>query len=330
MSSMHMQSFFNDSWLNVLQSHSVTVITYHREYPHILIQRMHEYLIKNEHNPVILDMHVWDVSNKELLHTMFLGQKQTIIFSVSSDSIAGARLQFFNDTLQTYRGPNTILFVVPQSLEPAAMHARTSDILSIALPEYVDIAQYVSLLEWFCVSMNDRVLNGMRFLFAGNATMPFDQALLLTMYIPLITDYKIFCEQWLPQLNSGEQSLFVLSTSFFQKNTKLFFAQWVQYEHQYEQSFWISFWFDQIWRACLYTHAMHAQKQNDAKIARAKLPFSFINRDWKQYTASELMAMCDWLYAADYKIKNGLGTVPWDLFFTLVFNQKFAKLIPAK
>lgn len=323
MPSANLQSFFNDSWILTAQSHPVTVITYHREYPHILVQRMHEYLAAAECNTLMIDMHTWDISNKELLYTMFLGQQQTIVLHVANDGLTGARLQFLNDIIQTYRGPNTLLCIIPQALELSALSAHPEHALFVALPEHIDIATYVALLEWFNIKITDRMLHGMSNFFVDSMTLGFDHALLLTMYIPLITDYKIFCEQWLPLLSTTEQSLFVLSTAFFQKNTKLFFAQWTQYERQYEQSFWVSFWFDQLWRASLYVHAMHAQKHNDAKIARAKLPFSFINRDWKQYTSSELIVMCDWLYAADYKIKNGLGAVPWDLFFAMVFNKGF-------
>ena len=67
-------------------------------------------------------------------------------------------------------------------------------------------------------------------------------------------------------------------------------------------------------------------KKNDrvgAKKISYRLPFSFLNRDWRKFSLEELKGAHSFLYTLDYKLKNNCEPGYLDLFYMKLFNQKF-------
>lgn len=134
-----------------------------------------------------------------------------------------------------------------------------------------------------------------------------------------------FFSSWFDTLIEPTSSLFLMAQHFFGKKPKAFFAQWSLVAEQYNEQFWVMFWFDQLWRASLYCFLMRQKQQAQAKKAQYKLPFSFINRDWSLYAVSELNAALQFLYDIDFRLKNGGNAVAFEHFYCMFFGNRFKK-----
>jgi len=91
----------------------------------------------------------------------------------------------------------------------------------------------------------------------------------------------------------------------------------------YLPPFWANFWADQIWRAYVFCDLMKQKKYAEAKKAQYKLPFSFVNRDWSSYSATELRNAHHFLSNLDFKLKNGASEIGLEYFYLQFFNSKF-------
>jgi hypothetical protein len=119
------------------------------------------------------------------------------------------------------------------------------------------------------------------------------------------------------------QSMFNLSTYLFQKNGDKFFELWKRIAESYSAPFWVAFWSEQLWRASMFVTLNKQRKYNDARKIAFRLPFSFINRDWHNYSADELAAAHDFIYRLDGRLKNGGSDIGLDLFYAQFLSNQF-------
>jgi hypothetical protein len=120
-----------------------------------------------------------------------------------------------------------------------------------------------------------------------------------------------------------ELSLFTLSQYFFARDGMRFFKQWSILKDQYAAPFWISFWSEQLWRASSFIELSEQHNFAEAKRISFKLPFSFIQRDWKNVTVQELKRAHDVLYHCDCAIKNGGDPNVLELFYTDYLQRQY-------
>jgi hypothetical protein len=149
--------------------------------------------------------------------------------------------------------------------------------------------------------------------------MSVDAACLLIRYGMLLgSSVDQFLSQWLPQLISPEQSLFIVSQLLFAKDAKAFFHYWTSIKSEYPDIFWTVYFSEQMWRAAQFVEA--ATKKSDVKALSFRLPFSFIKKDWQKTSVLELSKAHQALYEVDHALKNGHGTYSLDLFCLQFLN----------
>ena len=110
----------------------------------------------------------------------------------------------------------------------------------------------------------------------------------------------------LDRIVAPDYSLFMLSTFFFGKKKKSFFALWLGVKDLYPEAFWTSYWSEQIFRA--YGYSQYAKRQDFTKAKKIgyRLPFSFIQKDWRSVEQSALVKAHQSIYSADWHAKNSL------------------------
>lgn len=249
------------------------------------------------------------------LETSFLGQQSVYWLRNLSDESAQETRSWIG-YLQEYAGPHTILFFAPESLLPSKHSFHT-----ISVPDAVDAPLFELLLTIIATMSEHNAHNFAKKAIARYRTISLDQAYLIAHYVQLSgRSINEFIHEWLDKLLVADASLFALSTAFFAHNTQNFFLLWSQLEHLYSPQFWVSFWSEQLWRAYWFVRFMEAGDNLEAKKISYRLPFSFMQKDWRRYDAEQLKKFHAQIYAADFQLKNNSGSFSLDVMYGNFFG----------
>lgn len=153
-----------------------------------------------------------------------------------------------------------------------------------------------------------------------------DDACRLIRYTAVLGDASVeeWLNMWEERLFPGEQSLFKLSQYFFARDRVLFMKLWEKISRDYPPEFWIVYWSEQLWQA----HMVVASMQNKVKPPMTnRLPFSFLQRDWRKCELRELVVAHTALYNTDFSLKNGIAaSYAIELFVFKFINDGFVRL----
>jgi hypothetical protein len=254
------------------------------------------------------------------LQTSFLGQS-IVYFLKNFDELGEKEKQHWFSLLQHYQGPNCIMVYVSDVLtkqqDPHAI---------IILDPLIDQKNFLQLLHFFDAAFAINKKELVTFLFAQSPALPLDTACLLMHYIRVLgNSAAYFIKHWFSKIVIPEKSLFTLSTYFFAKQQKSFFQLWKEAHIDYSDQFWIAYWSEQLWRAYHYIELSEGKQVAQAKKISSRLPFSFMQRDWKKYKLDELQAAHSYIYELDYALKNGGSSYGLDLFYAKFFTKEFGK-----
>ena len=122
-------------------------------------------------------------------------------------------------------------------------------------------------------------------------------------------------QTWFEKIVVPEESLFSLAQFFFARKKDAFFKVWLNLKDEYNGAFWTTFWSEQLWKAY---HVVSLRKEGNfaaAKQMESRLPFSFLQKDWKTFDAKELSHAHDFLYSIDHRLKNGLSDNGLEIFY---------------
>lgn len=288
-----------------------------KEYPVLFFATLLERLRKN-HIPTPKTLLFPDKDFAALqaqLSTTFLGQ-QDLLWCGNVSGIDLSTKKKFLLFLQSYQGPHSLLAFVTSKDLPSGFDKQSvvnlDDPLSVAEREQL-ITLLFDHLQWQQVHELTK---------ESYKTMSLDMLVLLARYrLVLGKNSQLFMQQWFEKLLAPDESLFTLTQWFFARKPQHFFRTWHSIKDNYVPVFWTMFWSEQLWRA---HYALLLRKENklaEAKQMAYRLPFSFLQRDWKNVSESELQQAHDFLYAADFNIKNGAS----DLFLEVFFNNFFSK-----
>ena len=251
---------------------------------------------------------------KSKLNVSFLGQKAYYwISNISAMSASDKR--YWLSYLKEYNGPNSVLFFV-----------QTQDNCFDGYIDLDDILDQKKLIHVISFLYPKRFVNANSLILK---TLPYlkkyslDNVILLAYYgMFLGGKTKEFISDWLLKIIPQSSSLFTLSQNLFAKKRQAFIKQMAILLHIWPPLFWVSFWSEQLWRASMYVNLMNKKQFAEAKKISYKLPFSFINYDWKRYSFEELKKAHQLLYAIDYDIKNGGQEYAIDVFyFKFLLNE---------
>ncbi|HZW60794.1 MAG TPA: hypothetical protein VFF04_01080 [Candidatus Babeliales bacterium] len=251
------------------------------------------------------------------LEMSFLGSR-TIFWLRGLDELDDKNRKKLFSYLSTYAGPNAIILSVEE------VPAQWLHTLVIEVPEKVDKKLFNELIELQHKGIARKYKSIINALFASVETITLDDAYSLLRYLQVVgNSQEQFIHQWLSSLVVPEQSLFTLSQHFFAKEPDKFFPLWATIEKNYADIFWINFWSEQLWRACMAVRFMKENQFAQAKAVSYRLPFSFTQRDWKKVSAHELQRAHSYIYQLDYSLKNGGSIGSLEVFYTHFFLSRF-------
>lgn len=253
-------------------------------------------------------------SIKARLESTFLGSVSTYRLG-GLHELSKPALQQWLQYITAYQGPNKIIFVVPQDIaEPYKKQA--SSILFVDIPLHLNKASFTSLFSRFVHNPSLTEKRYIEQLYARTDKIPLETACLLLYYVPVIgSDAQEFFAKWVDKLLVPEASLFLLSGHLLAGQTTQFLKMWSSMKDQYPEQFWLSYWSEQIWRALFYCRAMQERDIAGAKKIGYRLPFSFLQKDYRTCDIKLLQAAHSQLYDLDVRLKNGAGLLGLDLFF---------------
>ena len=284
----------------VLPPGRIFAFTAQKEYPLLFTQVCIGWLKKLCHLEIfIIDVQTHTLDQiKSIVSISFLGtQKQYWISGVYSLDIKKRKkwLEFF----QNYSGPH-ILFI-----------SQVNDDLGCAtlvdLSGQFYIHQATDMLRLLTGLEHSKINYFLSFVYKHVPMISIDQICLFVYYVQVIGKDKSFFETLLPQIIGSKSSLFLLSQYLFSKQPDKFFLEWKKLASHYSPAFWTSFWSEQFWSASLYVHYMRRKEHAEAKLAAGRLPFSFLNQDWRLYSVTELQNAHNGIYALDVQFKSGVG-----------------------
>ena len=217
--------------------------------------------------------------------------------------------------LQSYCGPHTVYFYSDLFESKNEQHIIVELLETVLSDKLKEIAEHV--LDGQQRAVLDLLLTAQSY--------QLESAFLLLSYVeimskPMIAEFK---KTWFNKLISPESSLFTLSSLFFARNEKQFFAQWLTIRDEYVPAFWITFWSEQLFRSSSFIGLMRAGNTAHAKKIAFRLPFTFLKKEWQHYKQAELTRAHDFLYHIDCSLKNGGEPFSLDLFYLKFFLREF-------
>lgn len=250
------------------------------------------------------------------LQTSFLGMQRMFWFG-SSSSLESSASKEWARFLDNYSGPNTVLFYREENQSKA--HA-----LELALPQQVDKKMFQAIVSLTGLPAHSGVEEFSKTLFERVQSVSLEHACLLAQYAGLMgAKNSDFFDDWFDRIAVADSSLFTLSQYFFAQDAKSFFVFWAKIHSVYGEPFWITYFSEQLFRAHAFVTYMRQGNRAQAQRVSYKLPFSFMQRDWKKYQPEMLKRAHDELYHLDYQFKNGGTPYALDLFYSRFFENKY-------
>lgn len=278
-------------------------IFYAKTYPLIFFS-----YLKNKLSASFIDFDNSDFDKfKSNLSISFLGSSS--VFLVNISSLSSSKRNKVVDYLVNYTGPNSVLAYTDNADE-------FTQYVDLDKEKKKDSKSIFKFLGIFGKNNLRPILDKI-----SQEELSVDELLILYFYSTCLGSQRdSFESQWLGRIIKSSTSLFDLSGYFFSKNRKKFFRLLAKLEESYSEMFWISFWSEQIYRAYFYIDSRKKNDLAEAKRISYKLPFSFMQKDWKFIDCKLLSKVHNDIYKLDYSLKNGSSNITLDLFYSRYFS----------
>lgn len=251
------------------------------------------------------------------LQTSFLGMGLTYYLRNCHELDKKNRQSLF-EYLSTYHGPHKILMC---ALNEDAVRLNKQCLVEI--PEAMNAAALLALLNFLKRKSNPQIQKFIHTVCASYGTITLDQACMIISYMQVIGKFDE-CAHVLERILQSEQSLFALSQYFFAKDAPSFFKRWAAIEAEYPMTFWCTYWSEQLWRAYYARYYLDHQQLQQAKSIGYRLPFSYLQKDWKKSSLIALKNAHQSIYELDVAYKNNIETQAGiELFYTKFFQDQF-------
>ncbi len=214
--------------------------------------------------------------------------------------------------IMSYKGPHKISFFITQECTVPATFSG----ICIDTPTIVDEPFFRHLATFLGEDFIGQKREIIQQIFSQNQMIPLDSACLLFSYLQLMNIKSVNESAFYLTLIFGQNpTLSKLSEYFFARNQEGFYKLWVLLEREYPPVFWVAFWTEHIWRAYHVVKYLGCNDFVQAKRSSIRLPYSFINRDWKKYSPEKLAQYYQRLYNIDSDYKRGSLFCSFDLFY---------------
>ncbi len=278
-------------------------IFYAKQTPLIFLSHLKERLSGSVINFDVVDFDKF----KSILSISFLGNSS--IHLVNLSTLSATKKKPFIDYLKSYNGPNSIMIFTDEIKD-------FNSVIDLDVEKNTDPNSIFKFLNIFEKNSLKPILDKLIL-----KDLSVDELLILYYYSTCLGSQRESFElKWLGKIIKSNSSLFDLSSHFFSKNRKKFFQLWTKVEGLYSDMFWISFWSEQIYRAHFYIMSRKNNDLDNAKRISYKLPFSFMQKDWRFIDCKALSEAHNDIYKLDYFLKNGTSNISLDLFYTRYFS----------
>jgi len=252
------------------------------------------------------------------LQTSFLGSSLLYWSSCSLDDLDRKKQQVLVGALSTYSGPHSVVLYATREYAIPKDFTR----MQVDIPEHVDKKLFMLLARFVQVSLPTRIATLIPTIFKQFEHITLDQACVLLWYLKCAgSSGAEFIDTWLSKIFLQDSSLFTLSQFFFARDSQLFFMYWKEIGPSYPETFWVTYWSEQTWRAHFALNYLQHNNQLEAKKIGYRLPFSFLQKDWKRHSPSKLVTAHNQLYSLDHALKNGGPEYGLELFYHSFFNS---------
>ncbi len=290
-----------------------------QNYPILFFQSFFNNLKTNNINRNFIDLNEIDLNSfKQQTSQSFLGNNLFYWLGNISEC-PEKKISEFIGYFNSYTGPHYIGFFVDESY----LKGSKNKFFVINCADIVDINSINDLLIFWPKEKHKIIINFVQRILIKYKKLNLDQIFLIINYATLMGNkYLDFIELWLEKILIPEQSLFQLSKYFFAKDSTSFFKYWNSISESYPPVFWTTYWSEQIFRAYNFLYFQQMGKFVQAKQIAFRLPFSYIQYDWKKHTLNELQDAHNKIYLIDYSLKNGGSEIQLDCFYAKFLENK--------
>lgn len=316
---MHISDFFKNKSLDKNLFQDPVIYFKGPEYPFIFFSLLLKQLKSSCNlNITFINNEEIDISMlKAQLDQSFLGSNIFYWLGNISDNKKNKELISY---LNSYKGPHTVCFFIDDTADAKLVHE------GIIVDFLCTYEQFSNLIFLWPVDKQKIVLQFIKKICEESNKLNLDQYCVFANYAILLGSRSSnFMNHWLDKILVHENSLFNLSKYFFARDTSSFFKHWDLLSKDYAPIFWTSFWSEQLYRALNFIQLREQGKNLDAKQIAYKLPFSFIQYDWKKSSIKELQYAHQYIYDIDFALKNSGSESSLDLFYAKFFSKQFAK-----
>ncbi len=224
------------------------------------------------------------------------------------------------DFLARYQGPHKVIIF----MQHKDAYKLEQNHLVISLIAKVDSSLFNAMLSFFKKKFSASVTKLITQISSSHDAIDLDQACMIINYVQVMGRWDQSAHQLLEKILESEHSLFILSQHFFAKDSSAFFTLWSRFESEYPMTFWTTFWSEQLWRAYHVHYFLKHNNNAQAKTVGFRLPFTFMQKDWKKTTLIELKNAHQSIYELDLAYKNNIETQAGiDLFYSKFFLNSF-------
>lgn len=311
---MRMLDFFA-SWHQDMQMgvSRVYCFTSKQAYPLIFFYFLKKYIAKDIQQSFFLlsldELSLVDI--ERILQTSLLGMRMWYWFADISDLDPKKKDAFLN-FVTSYKGPHSLFFFLQK--EEVSVY---KEIVLVEIPEVLTKHEAYQVINNLAIHSSGKNLVDLLYQYGNMQGYSIEDLCKGVWYLLLSGSARLaFIKEQLPLIIEPHTALFSLTSDLFAKKRKPFFSHWNRIQGAYSLPFWTAFWFEQMWRAHFYIFSMHKGEYAEAKKIAFRLPFSFINTDWKKYSSDECLDASQRLYMIDQKTKSGSDGSELDLFFS--------------
>ncbi len=258
------------------------------------------------------------------LQQSFLGQKS--FYWLGEYNFKGKDQNKLLDFLTVYKEPHFIAFFLNDEIISCKISSNLKKNTVINMQDIIDESIFKKILKLFDLNFSNEKLKFVSKFF--KQTPPrLDQVCMLMQYLELINSKatNIFYNYLMSTILEMQTPLTLLSQYFFSRQIKPFLKIWSTIYNEYPEMFWISFWSEQIWRAYYVVKFLKQKNYTQARRVSFRLPFTFINKDWKNFCPNSLARQHQFLYNNDFKLKKGSTFCFLDLFYIDHFINKYSQ-----